>query len=121
MKKTIEQLLEKVRQKLLSRRLHREIEHGIFPQIAGDKNCGYPFNDSEQKLEEAAVFGGFDSQLNIDIIERRAKELPETYSKAFRYIMYRDLNTRIKMYLEFVRERTPSKVAPVATQPQSAT
>jgi hypothetical protein len=85
------------------------------------RHCNYSFKNSDEELEKLAAFGGFDAQLNLDIIERRVKDLPETYGKAFRYIMYRDLNTRMKMYLEFVRERTPRKAAPVGLKPQLAT
>lgn len=121
MKKIIGKFFANIHQNLLARRIHLEIERCIFPQLVGDKNCGYPFNDSEEKLEELAAFGGLDAQLHLDMIERRAKELPDTYANAFRYLMYRDLNTRMKMYLEFVQKRTPSKAIPVASRPQPAT
>ncbi len=111
----------KISQKLLARRIHREIERRIFPQLVGDKNCGYPFSDSVEELEKLATFGEFDAQLHLDIIERRAKQLPDTYRQAFRYIAYRDINERLKMYGEFVRERTPRISASVASQPQPAT
>lgn len=118
---TIKSFFAKISQKLFAQHIHQEIEHRILPQLVGDKNCGYPFNDSEEKLEEFAAFGGLDAQLHLDMIERRAKELPDTYANAFRYLMYRDLNTRMKMYLEFVQKRTPSKATPVASRPQPAT
>jgi hypothetical protein len=59
--------------------------------------------------------------LHLDIIERRAKLLPDTYGQAFRYIAYRDLNKRLKMYEEFVRERTWRKSPLTAPQSQPAT
>ena len=120
MKKIIGQFFANIRQKLLARRVHREIEHCIFPQLVGDKNCGYPFGDSDVELEKLAAFGAFDAQLHLDIIERRAMQLPDTYRQAFRYLAYRDINARLKMYEEFVRERTPRKAATVAPQPQLA-
>src|SRR5258708_11370374 len=120
MKKTIGKFFANIRQKLLARRIHREIEHRIFPQLVGDKNCGYPFNDSEDELEKLATFGALDAQLHLDIIERRAEKLPDTYRQAFRYIAYRDINARLEMYEEFVRERTPCKAASVALKPQAA-
>jgi len=106
---------------MLARRVHREIKHRIFPQLCGGKNCGYPFKDSVEELEKLATFGALDAQLHLDIIERRAKELPDTFGQAFRYIAYRDINERLKMYEEFVRERTPHKVVRAASQPQPAT
>ena len=119
--KIIKSFFAKIRQQLLARRVHREIEHYIFPQLCGKKNRGYPFLDSEEKLEKLATFGALDVQLHLDIIERRAKELPDTYRQAFRFIAYRDLNKRLKMYEEFVRERIPRKTALVAARPQPVT
>jgi hypothetical protein len=119
--KNIGTLSAKIRQQLLARRIHREIEQRIFPQLAGDMDCGYPFKNSDKKLECMALHGELDLKLQLDMIEHRAKQLPETYGKAFRYLMYRDLNERMGMYLEFVRERTPRKAALVASQPLPAT
>lgn len=119
--KPIKSFFANISQKLFAQHIHQEIEHCIFPQLVGDKNCRYPFEDSEKKLEELAAFGGFDAQLNLDMIESRAKQLPDTYGNAFRYLMYRDLNARMKMYLEFVQNHTPHKVAPVVSQLQPAT
>jgi len=109
-----------IRQKLFKRRIHQEIEHRIFPQLVGYKKGMYPFNDSEEELEKLATFGELDAQLRLDIIERRAKQLPDTYRQAFRFVAYRDINERLKMYEEFVRERTPCKLASTAPQPQPA-
>ena len=117
---TIKLFFTKISQKLFNQHIHQEIEHNIFPQLCGTQN-GYPFGDSEEKLKELASFGGFDAQLNLEIIERRAKQLPDTYGDAFRYIMYRDLNMRMKMYLEFVQKCTPHKAVSIAAQPQPAT
>jgi len=121
MKKTIGKFFANIRQKLLARRIHREIEHCIFPQLVGDKNCGYPFGDSDEELEKLATFGALDARLHLDIIEHRARLMPDTYGHAFRYLAYRDLNKRLEMYEEFVRERTSHKAAPVAAQTQLAT
>lgn len=110
-----------IRQKLVARRIHREIKHRIFPQLCGEKTGGYPFGDSAEELEKLATFGALDAQLHLDIIERRAEKLPETYRHAFRYIAYRDLNERMKLYEEFVLELTWRKSAQVVPQPQPAT
>ena len=118
---TIKLFFTKVSQKLFSQHIHQEIEHSIFPQLCGEKNCGYPFGDSPKKLEEAATIGRLEAQFHLDIVERDAKALPDTYGDAFRYLMYRDLNMRIQMYLEFVKERTPRTATPVACKPQLAT
>jgi hypothetical protein len=121
MKKIIGKFIANIRQKLLARRVHREIEHCIFPQLVGDKNCGYPFGDSDEELEKLATFGALDAQQHLAIIESRARLLPDTYGHAFRYLAYRDLNKRLEMYEEFARKLTWRKSAPLGPQPQLAT
>ena len=118
--KSINSFFAKISQKLFNQHVHQQIEHGIFPQLCGKQN-GYPFGDSEEKLEELATFGELDVQLHLDIIERRSKQLPDTYGAAFRYIAYRDINARLEMYEKFARQLTWRKDAPVASQPQPAT
>ncbi len=41
----------------------------------------------------------------FELIEKRAARMPAAYGKAFRYIAYRDLNERMKMYLEIAERR----------------
>jgi hypothetical protein len=43
------------------------------------------------------------------MIEWTAAKLPKAYGDAFRYIAYRDLNERMKMYLEIAAERIQPK------------
>jgi hypothetical protein len=38
------------------------------------------------------------------MIERVIRDMPEFQGNAFRYIIYRDLNERIKMYIELAAE-----------------
>ena len=116
----INSFFAKISQKLFSQHIHQEIEESILPQLAGNKNCGYPFGDSEKKLEESATIGRLEAQFYLDNIERDAKALPDTYGDAFRYLMYRDLNMRIQMYQEFVSERTSRKSVPAVARPQLA-
>ena len=121
MKNIIGKFFAKISQKLSALRIRLEIERRIFPQLVGDKNCGYPFRDSEQELEKLATFGALDAQQHLEIIERRARLLPDTYGQAFRYLAYRDLNKQLEIYEEFVRERTWRKSASTAPEPQPAT
>ena len=108
MKNIIGKFFTQVRQKLLARRIHREIKRGIFPQLAGDRNCGYPFKN-EDELWQRALRGELDAELHLKLLQK-AERMGQDYGQAFRYIMYRDLNARLKMYLEFVEKRTPRRV-----------
>ena len=65
------------------------------------------------------IHGGLDAQIKLDLIERTAAKMPKAYGDAFRYIAYRDLNERMKMYLEIAERRIqPETCDPrlVATQ-----
>jgi hypothetical protein len=72
--------------------------------MTGAGGIGYPFN-SEEEYEKACLYAELDAKLHVELIEKRAARLPEAYGKAFRYIAYRDLNERMKMYLEIAEER----------------
>jgi hypothetical protein len=108
-----------IRRKLLARRIHREIKHRVFPQLAEDKNCGYPFQ-TEDELWQCALRGELDAELHQKLLQK-AECMGNNYGQAFRYIMYRDLNARMKMYLEFVEERTPRQAPAPQAQSQFAT
>ncbi len=101
--KNIGKFVANIRQKLFSRRVNREIFDKIFPHLNGHANHGYPF-DSEEEHEKACLYAELDAKLHVELIEKRAARLPEAYGKAFRYIAYRDLNERMKMYLEIAEE-----------------
>lgn len=93
-----------IRQWLFNRRVNREIFDKIFPHLNGAANHGYPFN-SEEEYEKQCLYAELDAKLHIELIEKRAARLPEAYGRAFRYIAYRDLNKRMKMFLEIADER----------------
>jgi hypothetical protein len=43
--------------------------------------------------------------LNLRLIGEMAGKMPKAYGDAFRYIAYRDLNERMKMFLEIAERR----------------
>ena len=90
--------------KLFNRRVNREIFDKIFPHLNQEANNGYPFHSDDQ-LVQSHIRGGLDAMLNLEAIEMTAAKLPAAYGKAFRHIAYRDLNERMKMYLEIAEER----------------
>ena len=85
-----------------------EIFNRIAAHINGEKKNGYPF-DSIDKLAEAHIQSGLDAQMKFDMIERTAAKMPKAYGDAFRYVAYRDLNERMKMYLELAERRVQPK------------
>ena len=109
-----------IRQKRFDRRVNREIFQQIFPHLNGEANHGYPFN-SEEEFEKRCLYAELDAKLHVELIEKRAARMPEAYGNAFRYIAYRDLNERMKMYLEIAERRVqpetcdPRFVARLAT------
>jgi hypothetical protein len=97
-----------IRQKLFTARIDMEIFNRIAAHINGEKNHGYPF-DSTDALAKLSIRGNHDALLNLDIIEQTAAKMPKAYGNAFRYIAYRDLNKRMKMYLELAERRVQPK------------
>ncbi len=93
-----------LRRRLFNRRVNREIFDKVFPHLNGEANHGYPF-DSRDEMVKLHIHSGLDAQVKFDMIERTAARLPKAYGDAFRYIAYRDLNERMKMYLEIAAER----------------
>jgi hypothetical protein len=104
MKKIIGKFFVNIRQKLLNRRVNREIFQKIFPHINKEADHGYPFG-SKDEMVRLHIRSGLDAQMKFDMIERTAAKMPKAYGDAFRYIAYRDLNERMKMYLEIAAER----------------
>jgi hypothetical protein len=93
-----------IRRRLFNRRVNREIFDKIFPHLNGKANYGYPFG-SDDELVRLHIHSGLDAQMKFDMIERTAAKMPKAYRDAFRYIAYRDLNERMKMYLEIATGR----------------
>ncbi len=101
---TVKSVLVKISQKLSDWRVNREIFHRVFPHLNRVSNHNYPFS-SDEELERLALFSELDAKLHLELIERRAEKMPKAYGDAFRYIAYRDLNARMKMYLEIAEHR----------------
>jgi hypothetical protein len=82
-----------------------QIRQKFFAWRIGEGDFGYPFH-SKDVMVELHIFTGLDAQLNFDLIERIAAKMPKFQGDAFRYIAYRDLNARFKMYLALAKEST---------------
>jgi hypothetical protein len=115
MKKIIGKFFAKIRQTLFTARIEREIYHKIFPHLNQEADLGYPFH-SEKEYETKCLYAELDAKLHVELIEKRAARMPKAYGDAFRYIAYRDLNERMKMYLELAERR----VQPLTCYPHFA-
>ena len=96
--------IAEIRRKTFNRRINREIFQKIFPHLRKDADHGYPF-DSDDEMVKLHIQSGLNAQMKFDMIEKTAARLPKAYGDAFRYVAYRDLEERIKMYLEIAAER----------------
>ena len=104
MKTIIGKFFANIRQKFFNWRVNREIFHQISPHLRKEANNGYSFS-SKDELAAAYIHSGLDAQIKFDMIERTAAKMPKFQGDAFRYIAYRDLNERMKKYLELAAER----------------
>src|SRR5690349_4619059 len=104
MKQAIQKFFARVHQTLFQALVEWEIYHRIFPHLNREAEHGYPF---QSKDEMVGLHIGYNLHARIDLrmIERAAARMPRAYGDAFRYIAYKDLNHRIKMYLELAEER----------------
>jgi hypothetical protein len=94
----------KIRLKRFDRRVNQEIFQKIFSHLNGEANHDYPF-DSKDEMVRLHIRGGLDAQIKLDMIERTAAKMPKAYGDAFRYVAYRDLNERMKLYLKIAERR----------------
>ena len=106
--KIIKSFFAKIRQQFFNWRVNREIFHKISPHLHKEADYGYPFS-SKDEMADQHIHSGLDAQTKFDMIEKAAAKMPQYYADAFRYIAYRDLNERLKMYLEIAAERVQPK------------
>jgi hypothetical protein len=102
----IKTLVAALRQKLFVWIVEWEIYHLMFPHLEHEKDCGYPFRNDEE-FHKRCVHAKLDAKLHLELIERQAQDMPKAYGEVFRYIAYRDLDRRMRMYLKLVQRRVP--------------
>jgi len=103
--KPIKSFFSKIRYKLFVLIIEWEIYHRIFPHLQKNKKCQYPFN-SDCELLKATVQHSLEADYFIKTISNRAEKMDRAYGEAFRYIMYRDISERMKMFEQLVKQRT---------------
>jgi hypothetical protein len=106
--KPIKLFFGKIRRMYFNWRVNREIFNRISPHLRDEGNYGYPFR-SKDELVAAHICSGLDVQVKFSMIERIASDMPKFQGDALRYVVYRDLNERIKMYLELAAESARPK------------
>ncbi len=83
-------------------RVEREIYHRIFPHLRRERNNGYPFA-SDRDLQALLDQEHAKALALLTTIEHDSAQMPKAYGMAFRYIMYRDVNNRLKQYENLMR------------------
>lgn len=102
--KSIRTFFASIRQKLFEARMEREIYFRIFPHMNQEADHGYPFG-SKDEMVRAHIHGRLQTRLDVDLIQQAAARMPQAYGDAFRYIVYRDLNQRMEMYMKLAEKR----------------
>jgi hypothetical protein len=98
-------------------RIEREIYYRIFPHLRRDRNHAYPFQ-SDDELRRLLEREHAQAHALLETISRDSAQMPKAYGMAFRYIMYRDFNQRLKQYETLMRRciRTDCNPKYVATK-----
>jgi len=97
----IERFFARMRREMFGKSIEREIFHNIFPHIKGRADHGYPFS-SKDELYKARLKGSMDLWKTLRELDSAALKMPEKECNAFLYIVNRDLEERLRMYLKYV-------------------
>lgn len=98
---TIGSFLVNIRQ-LFIWRIEHEIYYRIFPHLRKERDHGYPFQ-SHEELKKLLEREHTQASALLEAIRRDSAQMPKAYALAFRHIMYRDLNQRLKQYETLMR------------------
>lgn len=103
MKIIIGKFFAKIRERLFTARVEREIYRKIFPHLRQEADNGYPFSSADELTREQ-IRGFLVASKLIRDLEQAGDKMPAAYGEAFRYVAYRDLNDRLTAYIELARE-----------------
>ena len=101
--KPIKLFFAKIRRVYFNWRVNREIFNRIFPHLRNEGHYSYPFR-SKDEIVKLHIRGNLHAGLNLRLIGHTAARMPKLQGDAFRYIVYRDLNERMEMYLALAEE-----------------
>ncbi len=96
--------LARIRRKRFAANITREIYQKIFPHINDHVDHGYPFS-SHDELETVRLKGYLSRVRASNEIELAANKMPEAEANAFLYIVNRDLEEQMRMYLKYANAR----------------
>ncbi len=102
---TIRSLFAQLHQRLFVWCFNREINKHTVPHLQQKSGCGYSFNSSEEMDLKTAKC---DVASLIDTIEDHWRKMPESYEAAFRYLVHRDLHSRLVLYERIARQHIHS-------------
>ena len=91
-----------LRYKLFCVRIDWEIFHRIFPHSRNDADYAYPFS-AEEELEARQFEGMSETARLLREINDAGNQMPKAQGLAFRYIVGRDLQIRLRRYLAYTR------------------
>jgi len=114
----IKSFFAKIRYKMFVFRIEWEIFGRIFSHLQHECDAGYPFH-SHEEIEQLCQNSPVAPLPFVKQIERDIRRMPKGYSRAFRYILYRDLenhpqmsNMRMRMYQLLAQRRVYRKCDP---------
>jgi hypothetical protein len=116
--KIIEKFLARIRREKFARNIEREIFHKIFPHNNGHADHGYPFS-SKDELHKARLKGSIELWKTLRALDSAALKMPESECNAFLYIVNRDLEERLRMYLKYINAHK-NNCEPLELQPVPA-
>lgn len=114
----ITKFLEGIRKSRFAKYIEREIYFKIFPHLNGRADFGYPFS-SNNELYKARLQGSSSlRKMLCDLDSAALDTMGEAECNAFLYAAHRDVEERLRMYLNYAqarqRERKPLELQSVA-------
>lgn len=100
----IGKFLARMRREKFAANISREIYHKIFPHMNGHADHGYPFT-TDDELHKARLQGSIEMWKKLRELDSAALQMPDAECNAFLFIVNRDLEERIRMYLKFAHAR----------------
>ncbi len=102
---TIGKFAARIRREKFAANITREIYHKIFPHMNGQADHGYLFS-SDKELYKARLDGSSTVRTMLCDLNSAALKMPEAECNAFLYIVNRDLEERLRMYVKLANARS---------------
>ena len=101
---TIGKFFARIPNEKFAAEITREIDQNIFPHMNGQADHDYPFL-TKKELYKARLDGSSKLRTRLCDLDSATLKLnmPEVECNAFLYLAYRDIEERIRLYLQLVR------------------